>query len=137
MAIEIFDTDFIITNGKRKVKKKVTENGVEREVETNEFYAEGVGNVKIGFRMYDPKTRSIVDQQLFNKSNTWSTTGSSIQDAIVRLVAKDEATRYVKAASPEVIMPVKLRLCRYRLPASFMANQVKHRSWLTEVAVQM
>jgi len=98
IAIEVFDTDFIVTNGRKKVKKKVKEeNGVEKEIEVDEYYAEGIGNVKVGFRLYDPKAKSIVDQQLFTRTNTWHAKGNSIQDAVIHLIAKKDAARHVSA----------------------------------------
>jgi hypothetical protein len=95
VAIEIFDSDFIVTDGKRKTKKEVTENGVKKTIEVDEFFAKGVGNLKIGFRIYDPANKTIVDQQLVSQNNTWEAVGNSVQDALVRLIAKTEATRYL------------------------------------------
>lgn len=98
IAIEVFDTDFIVTNGHKKVKKKVKEeNGTEKEIEVDEYYAEGIGNVKVGFRLYDPKAKSIIDQQLFTRTNTWRAKGNSIQDAVIHLIAKKDAARHVSA----------------------------------------
>ncbi len=93
VAIEIFDTDFIITNGERKVKKTVVVDSVEQEIEVNEYYAEGVGNLTIGIRLYDPKTKTVVDQQLLQNSNTWRATGSTLREALAQLIAKSDATR--------------------------------------------
>jgi hypothetical protein len=96
IAIEIFDTDFIVTNGQKKVKKKVKQaDGVEKEIEVDEYYAEGIGNVKVGFRLYDPKAKSIIDQQLFTRTNTWHAKGNSIQDAVIHLIAKKDAAQHV------------------------------------------
>jgi hypothetical protein len=95
ISIEIFDTDFIVTDGKRKVKKEIEENGVKKEIEVNEFFAKGIGNLTIGLRIYDPKSKKMIDQQLVKKSNTWQATGSSVGEAIEHLVRKAEATRYV------------------------------------------
>lgn len=95
IAIEIFDTDFIITDGKRKVKKQIEEKGVKKEIEVDEFFAKGIGDVKIGFRLYDPKAKSIADQQLFSRTNTWEATGTTIADALMHLVAKADATRHL------------------------------------------
>src|SRR6185295_14482991 len=55
VALEIFDSNFIVTSGTRKKKKTVEENGVKKEIEVDEYYAEGLANVKIGIRLYDPK----------------------------------------------------------------------------------
>lgn len=95
VAIEIFDTDFIITKGERTVEKEVTENGQKRKVNQLEYYAEGVANINIGFRVYDPTAKSIVDQQSMRLTKKWERTGNSIQDALAQLIAKSEATKYI------------------------------------------
>lgn len=116
VAIEMFDTDFVVTNGKRKVKRQVEEDGVKKEIEADEFYAEGVGNITIGFRVYDPKAKTIVDQQLFSKSNTWSAAGNTAKDALAGLIAKSDATRYMgeQAGSDYAfkIAPMPIRISR-------------------------
>ncbi len=118
VAVEIFDTDFIVTNGKKDVTKEVVEkDGTKRQVKAVEYYAEGVGNAKIGFRLYDPKERTIADQQLFNPSNTWSATGTSLKDALAQLIQKTEATRYVSnmagASYAAKIAPMPVQLSRF------------------------
>lgn len=95
LSVEIFDTDFLITDGIRKVKKKRKIDGKEREVEVNEYYAEGVANVTIGLRLYYPEKEIIFDQQLINRNKTWNAKGNSIQDAIKQLIAKNDATGYL------------------------------------------
>jgi hypothetical protein len=93
VAIEIFDSDFIVTNGQRRVRRQVNEGGQNREIEVTEFYAEGLASLQIGFRVYDPKNRTIEDQQLFNRSNTWSASGSTLTAALAALISKAEANR--------------------------------------------
>lgn len=95
LAIEMFDTDFIVTNGNRMVKKKVKQGDETVEREVKEFYAEGVESVKMGFRLYDPKNEQIIDQAPYNRSNTWEATGNSVNDAIGNLISKNEAAKYV------------------------------------------
>ncbi|GAA0189211.1 hypothetical protein GCM10009122_49140 [Fulvivirga kasyanovii] len=116
VAIEMFDTDFVVTNGKRKVKKQIEQDGVKKEIEVDEFYAEGVGNLTIGFRVYDPKEKTIVDQQLISKSNTWQAAGKSAKDALAGLIAKSDATRYMgKMAGSDYaykIAPMPIRISR-------------------------
>ena len=58
VALEIFDSDFIVTNGTRVKKKTEGEGAKKREVEYTEYYAQGVGNVKMGFRTYYPKSKT-------------------------------------------------------------------------------
>lgn len=97
LAVEIFDTDYIITDGVRKVKKKRKIDGKEREVEVNEYYAQGVANVTIGLRLYDPEAQVIVDQQLIRRDKTWDATGNSVRDAYKHLIQKKEATAYLSS----------------------------------------
>lgn len=93
IAVEIFDTDFIITNGVRK--KKVTEDGVEREVD--EYYAQGVNNLKMGLRLYNPKTKEILDQQLLTEKGTWNAAGNNKAAALLALIDKADATHQLSA----------------------------------------
>ena len=116
VALEIFDSNFIITKGQRMKKKKVEENGVKKEIEVPEFYAEGVASVKIGIRLYDPKPKSIVDQQLFTKTKSWEAVGNSVLDAVAKLIQKTEATRQVSRIAGSdyayKIAPMPVRLSR-------------------------
>ena len=43
VAVEIFDTDFIVTDSKKKVTKTIVVDSVEQEVEVNEYHAKGSG----------------------------------------------------------------------------------------------
>lgn len=116
VSVELFDTDFIITNGNKKVKKTVEENGVKKEVEVTEYTAQGIANVKIGFRVYDLVSRSIIDEQLFSQSNTWSASGTTPMAAAAALISKTEAARQVsqRAANSYAykIAPMPVRITR-------------------------
>lgn len=116
VAIELFDSDFFVTNGSRMVKRTVTENGEKKEIEVPEFWAEGVANLKIGFKIYDVRNRNIIDQQLFNRTNTWRTTGNSIQEALAKLILRTEATRHLAGLAGEAysykIAPLPIRVSR-------------------------
>lgn len=93
LALEIFDTDFIVTEGTRKKTEKVKRDGETIEVEVDEFYANGVDNIKIGLRLYDPAERMILDEQLFRRTGTWEAAAANKADAIAQLISKAEATR--------------------------------------------
>lgn len=128
VAFEMFDTDFIITDGQRKVKKKFTENGVEVEREVDEFWAQGVGNATIGIRLYDPKVKTIVDEQLYSRTNTWQAVGNSKLDALAHLIAKTEATKYVAGLAGSgyayKIAPLPVRVSRQFYSKSNKVPQV-------------
>lgn len=129
VAVEIFDTDFLVTNGKRDVMREVVErDGTKRQVKAVEFFAEGAGNAKIGFRLYDPKDRTIADQQLFSPTNTWTATGITLQEAMSRLMQRPEATRYVSrmagATYATKIAPMPIQLSRFYYSKSKSAPEV-------------
>jgi hypothetical protein len=93
LSLEVFDTDFVVTNGNR-IKKRTEGTGpAAREVEYTEYYAQGVGNVKMGIRVYYPKAKTILDQQIFSETKTWEAVGKSVTDAVALLINKVEANR--------------------------------------------
>lgn len=116
VSLEIFNSNFIVTHGSRKIKQKVKEGDEVKEVEVDGFYAEGIASVKVGFRLYDPKARTIVDQQLITRRNTWEATGTTLLEAMSALIAKSEATKQVARASgsnyAHKIAPMPVRLSR-------------------------
>lgn len=116
VTIEIMDTDFIVTDGKRKVKRTVGSGDNRKEIEVDEYYAEGVGNIKLGFRFYDPESREIIDQQLLNETNTWSAAADSKAQAAAQLISKSRATQELCKAVGEdyafKIAPLPVQLVR-------------------------
>lgn len=88
LAIEIFDSDFIVTNT-TKDAKKVDKNG--KEISIKEYHAEGVANIKVGFRLYDPSDKTIADEKFFSSSRTWKAKGTSITDAAAQLINRKNA----------------------------------------------
>lgn len=137
VAIEIFDTDFIVTDGVRKVKRTVGEGDNKREIEVDEFYAEGVGNLSIGIRLYDPSAQSVVDQQLIRETKTWSAAGSSKAAALAALISKGDATRYLgKQAGIDYaykIAPMPIRISRTFYGKSKKAPELERGSRLADV----
>ncbi|MDO1450031.1 DUF6340 family protein [Rhodocytophaga aerolata] len=92
LAIETYDSDFIVTKGSKNTKK-VTEKG--DTILVPEYYAEGVATVKIGYRLYDAKQKTITDQYHLNRNNRWYAKGNSIQDAVVQLIDSKAAIQKV------------------------------------------
>lgn len=95
VAMELFDTDFIVTNGSRQVKKTVGSGKERKEVMVNEYYAEGLGSLKLGLRIYDGQRGTILDEKFYKESRTWSETGSSKRDAVAQLINKVDANIYL------------------------------------------
>jgi tetratricopeptide (TPR) repeat protein len=88
VSLELMDSDFVITRGKVSGNVKSLEQGLK-------FYAQGIGNITIGIRLYDCRKYAVVDQQLLTNSHTWETTGNSVPEAVAQLASKGDATRYL------------------------------------------
>ena len=116
LSIEIFDSDFIITDGKRLVNKTVVEDDREKKIQVPEFFAEGVANMTIGFRIYHPASRDLLDEDLFNRTYRWEAKGSTIQDALLALGDKVDAasvvSRKVGVDYAYRIAPMPVRISR-------------------------
>jgi hypothetical protein len=95
VALEIFSTKFVVTDGKRLVKKYIEVGGLKKEVQVPEYYADGIATADMGFRLYDPEIKSIADQKLFSQNSRWDAAGSSPADAIGLLINKSEAQKRV------------------------------------------
>ena len=93
VAIEVFDSDFIVTDTKKRVKKTVGSGDNKRTIEVNEYRAKGVCNLKIGIRLYDQVNHRIIDEQFLNKTDTWRATADSKAGAVAALISKTKATR--------------------------------------------
>jgi hypothetical protein len=83
LVLESYDSNFIVTNGSRVVKKKDKDG---KEISSNEFYAEGVATVNLGFRFYDPATKSVIDEHMYGHSRKWETSGNLLQMALTNLI---------------------------------------------------
>ncbi|NQV52487.1 MAG: hypothetical protein HQ500_04855 [Flavobacteriales bacterium] len=120
LAIEIFDTDFIITNGKRVTKKTVGEGDNKREIDVDEWYAKGVANLTMGIRFYDFANKTIIDEQFYKRTNTWESASGSRAEAIAKLIGKGDASSNLSAdigemyASRIAPMPVRVHRPFYR-----------------------
>lgn len=95
LTLENFSSDFMITDSQKLIKKTITEGNTTRQVEVQGWHVEGVATVSAGFRLYDPKGRSIVDQQRFEKRNLWSAEGETKAQALALLISKSDAARAV------------------------------------------
>lgn len=116
IAVELFDTDFIITDGKRKTKRTVGEGDKKRTVEVDEWYAKGVANTVMGIRFYDAIRKTIIDEQFFRQTNNWENAAASKAEAIAKLISKSEATAQLSSAIAydysHRIAPMPIRLTR-------------------------
>lgn len=138
IALEVFDSNFLVTNGKRMKKKFVGEGANKREVEYPEFFASGVGSVKMGIRVYYNKDKTIVDQQMFNPSNSWEGAGSTPMEALSLLINKSNANKYLATSVGEnyayKISPLPIRITREFYGQSKKVNEVAAGSRYADVA---
>ncbi len=138
IAVEIFDTDFVVTNGVRKKKKNVTEGGVTREIEVDEYYAQGINNLKMGLRLYNPKTQEILDQKIINKRGTWNAAAASKVLAIAALIDKADATHQLSsqigADYAYRVSPMNVMLTRKFRGKSRKTPELERGSRLADVA---
>jgi hypothetical protein len=117
LAIEIFDSNFIITNGKRKNTRTVEDkDGNKIEEEYTEFFAEGVGNTRIGIRLYDKENRTVIDQDIYTQNKTWEASAASLKEALAQLINKSQATKYLAQSVGNTyagkIAPMPIRISR-------------------------
>ena len=117
VSIEFFDTDFVITDGKRQVQKKIkNSNGVQEIATIDEYFAEGVNTIKLGIKVYNPKTKTIADQYSFNTHRKWNSVSSSRADALSRLMSRSDANknmcRALGTSYGNRIAPMKIMITR-------------------------
>jgi hypothetical protein len=116
VALEVFDSNFIVTNGSR-IQKRTEGSGKDaHEVPYTEYYAQGVGSVKMGIRTYYNKEKRIVDQQMLDEKNTWEGTGSTPLAAAGVLISKSKANKYLASSIGNdyayKISPMPVRISR-------------------------
>ncbi len=97
IVLESFDSNFIVTDGTRNVRKN-DESG--RRL--REFYVRGVATVKLGFRLYDPYRKDIADEYMFNHVKSWEKSGNAFQIVLGGLIDHRMAVVETGAASGSI-----------------------------------
>ena len=87
ITLEVFDSDVFYKEGDAERKK--TENN--KEVKYLVFWKEMDVAVKTGWRIYDPKTKIIVDQSMFTDHKRFRTEGLTKGEAAAKLPKLDKA----------------------------------------------
>lgn len=88
LSIEIFDTDFILTNAPVKIDTK-DENG--KVLTRVEFKANGVAVINFGIRLYDAANRVILDEYQTTYRLNFDAQAGTLQAALNQLLDKTEA----------------------------------------------
>lgn len=95
LTLEKFDSDFLITETKVKIKKEIGSGKDVRIIEVPGILTEGLASVQVGFRLYDPRTGTLVDQADFGTNNVWTAEAETRTQALALLIDKSLATRQV------------------------------------------
>lgn len=95
LALELFNSDWIVTEKAKMITQRVGSGKDARDVQVQGVYMEGVANVSAGFRLYDPKSRTITDQHNYSKTNLWSAEAANRTQAAANLINKVAATQFV------------------------------------------
>jgi hypothetical protein len=96
LAMETFDSDFIVTNAE-KLEDRREKDGTVTKIKV--FTARGVATIKCGLRLYDVKEKRLLDQHQYQHANTWNAQGSTVAEAALALVAKNQAILHVSRQS--------------------------------------
>lgn len=109
LSIEIFDSDFIVTNPVNVVKQ-VTEG------QTAGFNVNGVAVINFGVRLYDGINKQILDEYQVSQRINFNAGGYTVQDAVNHVLNKVEAINqtsyYAGRAYGERISPTYYTVVR-------------------------
>ncbi len=95
-TIETYDSDTRIIPRKTVTRKK---NSDGKEYDYIEFIADQTVTVQVGFRLYDPVEKTIVDQFHFTEQQKWTSRGATEMQAIGGLINKNAASSQVSKAA--------------------------------------
>ncbi len=126
VALEVYDSDFIITDGKKEVKKKGKDG---KEYMEKVIFAQGEANIRIGFRLYDPAKKTIEDQDIITHCKSWEAEGKNVKDAIAHLIERQNAVNNVSYLSGEIygrkISPAWVTVSRMMYNKAKKSDQVE------------
>lgn len=114
LSIEIFDTDFLLTNNPVKIDTQTEDGKVNTRVE---FRANGVAVINLGIRLYDPENRLIIDEFQTSHRLNFDAQATTLQAALNQLLDKTEAINKVSFDAGfiygERITPTYYEVTRY------------------------
>ncbi len=114
LSIEIFDTDFLLTNNPVKIDTKTEDGKITPKVE---FRANGVAVINFGIRLYDPASRTILDQYQTSHRLNFDAQAPTLQAALNQILDKTEAINRVSYDAGfiygERITPTYYQVTRY------------------------
>jgi tetratricopeptide (TPR) repeat protein len=92
LSIEIFDTDFLLTNNPVKIDTKNEDGQVSTRLE---FKANGVAVINFGIRLYDAVNKVIIDEYQTTHRLNFDAQAPTLQVALNQLLDKTEAINRV------------------------------------------
>jgi hypothetical protein len=114
LSVEIFDTDFILTNSPVKIETREVDG---RIVTRPVFRANGVAVINLGIRLYDATNRVILDEYQTTHRLNFDGEATTLQGAINAMLNKVEATKRASYESGfnygERITPTYYQVTRY------------------------
>lgn len=114
MAIEIFDSDFIVTHSPVKIE---TNNDLGLPVVRLEYHAVGVAIINFGIRLYDATGRVILDAYQTTHRLNFEARGGTIQIALNQMLDKVQAVNQTSFDAGFIyasrITPTYYRVTRY------------------------
>jgi len=100
VAIEVYRSDFNVSNPRRASAAQqsmledpqYSQDPQQPQYRPQSLYSvRGTGNIIFGFRIYDPRTETIVDEQLFRHNETWDATGPDPAQTMTNLIRRERA----------------------------------------------
>ncbi|MBN2481826.1 MAG: hypothetical protein JXB19_08810 [Bacteroidales bacterium] len=114
LAIEIFDSDFIVTHSPVKIE---TNNEFGLPILRLEYHAAGVAVINFGIRLYDVSGRIILDEYQTTHRLNFEAQGGTIQAALNQMLDKVQAINRVSYDAGFIyasrITPTYYRVTRY------------------------
>ncbi|MBN1158523.1 MAG: hypothetical protein JXA61_04020 [Bacteroidales bacterium] len=114
LAIEIYDSDFIVTHSPVKIE---TNNELGLPVIKLEYHAVGVAVINFGIRLYDAANRIILDEYQTTHRMNFEVQGGTIQAALNQMIDKVQAVNRVSYDAGFIyasrITPTYYRVTRY------------------------
>ncbi len=128
VTIESFDTDNNVSTVRRQNKSKDAKTG--KETITTRYDSDMRTSVRMGWRMYDPHTRIILDEFITDNNTASNGSGATERDAVSRLPSQTSVTRQVAFMGGEQygmrIAPTYVRISRdYYAKAKGVKTEMK------------
>jgi hypothetical protein len=87
VALETYDSDCIETNWAKETEKNV--DG--KKIKSTEYYCKKMVVIKLGFRLYDPSSQSVIDQYPYTFQMDWQTSNLTPEEANYSMISKRDA----------------------------------------------